>query len=299
MAVRSRDHEMPLRAGRGAVVMIRRSRVAGPGGTKRRRADLLRFAGPPPSPVESPAGRLFDSSGPVATRGLRGEGAAHGRCPNGRTPQSERRESPCIASARGRGSCQMPVLHRTVRHARAGCPSTGALRRSVTRLVPHHPAQPLAAARVDARRADVAVVYRGLLARAGSGRNRRCRAGLRRLDRRRDGPALCFRRPVASRAGRADEINRRPASSMAITGCVDAIPAPASGQAAFDRLYGAEPSVDQLEIMWDICREMSFRIALRSPTCQPDAVSFWRAVPAALGRRRQGHLVNPFDRAMG
>jgi pimeloyl-ACP methyl ester carboxylesterase len=29
---------------------------------------------------------------------------------------------------------------------------------------------------------------------------------------------------------------------------------------AFDRVYGAEPSVDQLE-MWDICREMSFRIA--------------------------------------
>ena len=31
-------------------------------------------------------------------------------------------------------------------------------------------------------------------------------------------------------------------------------------QKAFDRVYGAEPSVDQLE-MWDICREMSFRIA--------------------------------------
>ena len=31
-------------------------------------------------------------------------------------------------------------------------------------------------------------------------------------------------------------------------------------QAAFDAVYGAEPSVDQLE-QWDICREMSFRIA--------------------------------------
>jgi len=31
-------------------------------------------------------------------------------------------------------------------------------------------------------------------------------------------------------------------------------------QAKFDATYGAEPSVDQLE-QWDICREMSFRIA--------------------------------------
>ena len=31
-------------------------------------------------------------------------------------------------------------------------------------------------------------------------------------------------------------------------------------QKAFDRVYGAEPSIDQLE-MWDVCREMSFRIA--------------------------------------
>jgi pimeloyl-ACP methyl ester carboxylesterase len=31
-------------------------------------------------------------------------------------------------------------------------------------------------------------------------------------------------------------------------------------QAAFDRVYGAEPSTDQL-VQWDICREMCFRIA--------------------------------------
>jgi len=31
-------------------------------------------------------------------------------------------------------------------------------------------------------------------------------------------------------------------------------------RAAFDRIYGHDPSVDQLE-QWDICREMSFRIA--------------------------------------
>ena len=31
-------------------------------------------------------------------------------------------------------------------------------------------------------------------------------------------------------------------------------------QAAFDAIYGAEPSTDQL-VEWDLCREMSFRIA--------------------------------------
>ena len=47
---------------------------------------------------------------------------------------------------------------------------------------------------------------------------------------------------------------------LAITGYVDYARAGFHDQKAFDRLYGAEPPVDQLE-MWDICREMSFRIA--------------------------------------
>jgi pimeloyl-ACP methyl ester carboxylesterase len=47
---------------------------------------------------------------------------------------------------------------------------------------------------------------------------------------------------------------------LAITGYVDYARAGFHDQQAFDRVYGAEPSVDQLE-MWDICREMSFRIA--------------------------------------
>jgi pimeloyl-ACP methyl ester carboxylesterase len=47
---------------------------------------------------------------------------------------------------------------------------------------------------------------------------------------------------------------------LAITGYVDYARAGFHDQKAFDRVYGAEPSVDQLE-MWDICREMSFRIA--------------------------------------
>jgi pimeloyl-ACP methyl ester carboxylesterase len=47
---------------------------------------------------------------------------------------------------------------------------------------------------------------------------------------------------------------------LAVTGYIDYARAAFHDQKAFDRVYGAEPSVDQLE-MWDICREMSFRIA--------------------------------------
>jgi len=47
---------------------------------------------------------------------------------------------------------------------------------------------------------------------------------------------------------------------LAITGYIDYARAGFHDQKAFDRVFGAEPSGDQLE-MWDICREMSFRIA--------------------------------------
>ena len=47
---------------------------------------------------------------------------------------------------------------------------------------------------------------------------------------------------------------------LAITGYMDYARAGFHDQKAFDRVYGAEPPSDQLE-MWDICREMSFRIA--------------------------------------
>jgi pimeloyl-ACP methyl ester carboxylesterase len=47
---------------------------------------------------------------------------------------------------------------------------------------------------------------------------------------------------------------------LAVTGYIDYARAGFHDQKAFDRVYGAEPTTDQLE-MWDICREMSFRIA--------------------------------------
>ena len=56
-----------------------------------------------------------------------------------------------------------------------------------------------------------------------------------------------------------------------------------SDQAAFDAVYGAEPSVDQLE-QWDICREMSFRIAWKP-------YMFSHALPHLLGGIRAPSLV--------
>jgi len=47
---------------------------------------------------------------------------------------------------------------------------------------------------------------------------------------------------------------------LAITGYMDYARAGFHDQKAFDKVFGAEPSIDQLE-MWDVCREMSFRIA--------------------------------------
>ena len=54
-------------------------------------------------------------------------------------------------------------------------------------------------------------------------------------------------------------------------------------KAKFDAVYGAEPSVDQLEL-WDICREMSFRIAWKPYMYSP-------TLPHLLGGVRAPSLV--------
>lgn len=86
---------------------------------------------------------------------------------------------------------------------------------------------------------------------------------------------------------------------LALTGYVDYARAGFHDQKAFDRVYGAEPSVDQLE-MWDICREMSFRIAWKPymysqtlphllATVRAPALVVWgdddRVVPQSAARR--------------
>ncbi|MBN9486638.1 MAG: alpha/beta hydrolase [Alphaproteobacteria bacterium] len=86
---------------------------------------------------------------------------------------------------------------------------------------------------------------------------------------------------------------------LALTGYIDYARAGFHDQKAFDRVYGAAPSTDQLE-MWDICREMSFRIAWKpymySQTLphllgavRAPALVVWgnedKVVPASAGKR--------------
>ncbi|MFO1159207.1 MAG: alpha/beta hydrolase [Reyranellaceae bacterium] len=70
---------------------------------------------------------------------------------------------------------------------------------------------------------------------------------------------------------------------LAITGYVDYARAGFHDQKAFDRVYGAEPTVDQLE-MWDICREMTFRIAWKP-------YMYSQTLPHLLGAVRAPSLV--------
>jgi pimeloyl-ACP methyl ester carboxylesterase len=70
---------------------------------------------------------------------------------------------------------------------------------------------------------------------------------------------------------------------LAITGYVDYARAGFHDQKAFDRVYGAVPSIDQLE-MWDVCREMSFRIAWKP-------YMYSQTLPHLLGAVRAPALV--------
>ena len=70
---------------------------------------------------------------------------------------------------------------------------------------------------------------------------------------------------------------------LAITGYMDYARAGFHDQKAFDKVYGAEPPTDQLE-MWDICREMSFRIAWKP-------YMYSQTLPHLLGSVRTPSLV--------
>src|SRR6187402_3195879 len=70
---------------------------------------------------------------------------------------------------------------------------------------------------------------------------------------------------------------------LAITGYIDYARAGFHDQKAFDKVYGAEPSTDQLE-MWDVCREMSFRIAWKP-------YMYSQTLPHLLGAVRAPALV--------
>ena len=109
---------------------------------------------------------------------------------------------------------------------------------------------------------DIAALYQWLLAELGIERASAGRPRLRRLDRGRDGQHGAGRSlpPGAGRRhGHQAAAGRHPRPGDRVS-YIDYARAGFHDQKAFDRVYGAEPSVDQLE-MWDICREMSFRIA--------------------------------------
>src|SRR6188768_4050841 len=129
-------------------------------------------------------------------------------------------------------------------------------------LVPHHPGYSRSP-RPDWMRSvrDIAVVYRGLLselkvakpALVGLGFGGWIAAEMASMA-----PAdlshLVLVGAMGIKPPQGDILD------LAVTGYMDYTRAGFHDQKAFDRVYGAEPPIDQLE-MWDICREMSFRIA--------------------------------------
>jgi pimeloyl-ACP methyl ester carboxylesterase len=129
-------------------------------------------------------------------------------------------------------------------------------------LVPHHPGYSRSA-RPDWMRSvrDIAVVYRGLLSELKVGNAALVGLGFGgwiAAEMASMAPADLSKLVLVGAMGikppQGDILD------LAITGYMDYARAGFRDQKAFDRVYGAEPPTDQLE-MWDICREMSFRIA--------------------------------------
>jgi pimeloyl-ACP methyl ester carboxylesterase len=175
-------------------------------------------------------------------------------------------------------------------------------------LVPHHPGYSRSP-RPDWMRSvrDIAVVYRGLLAElklsnvslVGLGFGGWIAAEMATMA-----PAdvshLVLVGAMGIKPPQGDILD------MAITGYVDYARAGFHDQAAFDRVYGKEPTTDQLE-MWDICREMSFRIAWKPymysqtlphllGSVKAPALVVWgehdRVVPLSAGKRYAEALPN-------
>jgi len=160
-------------------------------------------------------------------------------------------------------------------------------------LVPHHPGYSRSE-RPDWMRSarDIAVIYRGILSELKIGNAALVGLGFGgwiAAEMASMAPADLSRLVLVGAMGikppQGDILD------LAVTGYVDYARAGFRDQKAFDRVYGAEPSVDQLE-MWDICREMSFRIAWKpymySQTLPHSFGCRARAGARGVGRRRQG-----------
>jgi pimeloyl-ACP methyl ester carboxylesterase len=163
-------------------------------------------------------------------------------------------------SRAGRGRPVLVLHHETGTLDRL--PFYDALARHYDVLLPHHPGYSRSQ-RPEWMRStrDIAVIYRGLLSELGV--EKAALVGL--------GFGGWIAAEMASMAPSdlshlvlVGAMGIKPPAGdildLAVTGYIDYARLGFHDQKAFDRVYGAEPSGDQLE-MWDICREMSFRIA--------------------------------------
>lgn len=183
----------------------------------------------------------------------------------------------------GRGRPLMVLHHETGTLDRL--PFYDALAQHYDVLVPHHPGYSRSQ-RPDWMRSvrDVAVLYRGLLsdlelgnvALVGLGFGGWIAAEMASMA-----PAdlshLVLVGAMGIKPPEGDILD------LAVTGYIDYARAGFHDQKAFDRVYGAEPATDQLE-MWDICREMSFRIAWKP-------YMYSQTLPHLLGALRVPALV--------
>ena len=152
-------------------------------------------------------------------------------------------------------------------------------------LVPHHPGYSRSQ-RPDWMRStrDIAVIYRGLLselkidgaALVGLGFGGWIAAEMASMA-----PADLSRLILVGAMGIKPPVGD--ILDAAVTGYIDYARAGFHDQKAFDRVYGAEPSGEQLE-MWDVCREMSFRIAWKP-------YMYSQTLPHLLGGVRAPSLV--------
>ncbi len=183
----------------------------------------------------------------------------------------------------GRGRPMMVLHHETGTLDRL--PFYDALANHYDVLVPHHPGFSRSQ-RPDWMRStrDIAVIYRGLLgtlglrdaALVGLGFGGWIAAEMASMA-----PAdlshLVLVGAMGIKPPEGDILD------LALTGYIDYARAGFHDQKAFDRVYGTAPTTDQLE-MWDICREMTFRIAWKP-------YMYSQTLPHLLGAVRAPALV--------
>jgi pimeloyl-ACP methyl ester carboxylesterase len=212
-----------------------------------------------------------------------------------------------IHMSRGGKGPPLLVLHRDI-GALEGSSFHDELAKSADVIVPHHAGWGRSP-RADWMRSvrDVAVMHRGLLAELGIEKAALIGLGFggwiaaeMATMAPRDVARLVLVGPMGIKPPEGDIFDQ------AIVSYIDYARAGFHDQTAFDRIYGAEPSTDQLEA-WDIAREMCFRIAWKPymysqtlphllASVKTPALVVWgdkdRIVPLAAGKRYLAALPN-------